>query len=40
MSISVLCIGDVVGKPGRAVLESHLPYIQRELNVDFTIANI
>ena len=40
MSISVLCIGDVVGKPGRAVLESHLPYIQREHNVDFTIANI
>jgi metallophosphoesterase (TIGR00282 family) len=35
----VLCIGDVIGRPGRRVLREMLPQIQRERLIDFTIAN-
>lgn len=38
--ISILCIGDVVGRPGRDVLASHLSKLQSEFEIDFTIANI
>ena len=35
----VLFIGDIVGKPGRRMVEGHLPRLQQEYAVDFTIAN-
>jgi hypothetical protein len=35
-----LCIGDVVGKPGRRLLADHLPTVIKEQSVDFVIANI
>lgn len=38
--INVLCIGDVVGQPGRDVLAHHLAKIQKEEDIQFTIANI
>lgn len=37
--MNILCIGDIVGKPGRAVLEGLLEDIKQEFNVDFTIVN-
>jgi 2',3'-cyclic-nucleotide 2'-phosphodiesterase len=38
--INVLCIGDVVGRPGRDALHAFLPSIQEEHDIDFTIANV
>ena len=35
----LLFFGDVVGKPGRAALEEHLPRLRRELAADFVIVN-
>jgi metallophosphoesterase (TIGR00282 family) len=35
----ILFIGDIIGKPGRRMVERHLPRLQREYAVDFTIAN-
>lgn len=35
----ILFIGDIVGKPGRSMVEKHLPRLQQEFSVDFTIAN-
>ena len=35
----ILFIGDIIGKPGRQMIERHLPRLQREYEVDFTIAN-
>ena len=35
----VLCIGDVIGRPGRRVLRELLPKIQKDHTIDFTIAN-
>ena len=32
-------IGDIVGRPGREMLKSHLEKIRKEYNVDFIIAN-
>ncbi len=37
--LRALMIGDVVGEPGLAVLESRLPLMIQELNVDFTVVN-
>jgi metallophosphoesterase (TIGR00282 family) len=34
-----LFLGDVVGEPGRRLLESFLPGLRRELSVDFVAAN-
>ncbi len=39
-TIKVLCIGDLVGKPGRLMLKSWLPRIQKEHGINITIANI
>lgn len=35
----ILFIGDIVGSPGRNVLENNLSILEREENIDFTIAN-
>ena len=39
MQIKVLCIGDVVGRPGRQVLSEALPVIIKEHEIDCVIAN-
>ena len=39
MQIKVLCIGDVVGRPGRQVLSETLPVIIKEHEIDCVIAN-
>ncbi len=39
-SLSILCIGDIIGKPGRAFLKQHLKTIQQEHHIDFTVANV
>lgn len=35
----ILCLGDVVGEPGRRLLEAHLPTLRREHTVDFVMVN-
>ena len=35
----ILCFGDVVGEPGRRLLEAHLPELRREFAVDFVVVN-
>lgn len=35
----ILVIGDIVGKTGRNVLFSHLPELQKEFDINFTIVN-
>ncbi len=35
----ILFIGDVVGKPGRKYLQSHLPELKKKQRIDFIIAN-
>ncbi len=35
----ILCLGDVVGEPGRRLLETHLPELRREYAVDFVVVN-
>lgn len=37
--MNILCIGDVVGKPGRLALEGLLPGIKKEFNIAFVIVN-
>lgn len=37
--MNILVIGDIVGRPGRAILKTLLPGIQKEYAIDFTIAN-
>ena len=39
MLINILCIGDLVGKAGRAVLEQKLPGIIKDHNIDFVVCN-
>lgn len=39
MSIRLLAIGDVVGRPGRQILAEKLPGLVRELKVDLVICN-
>ena len=35
----VLCIGDVIGKPGRRAVAALVPALRRELEVDVVVAN-
>lgn len=35
----ILCIGDVVGRPGREAVEALLPKLKEEYKIDFTIVN-
>ena len=37
--MKILFIGDVIGRPGREVLENNLAVIESEYNTDFTIVN-
>ncbi len=37
--MNILCIGDIVGKPGRHALEGLLGDIKKEHNIDLTIVN-
>jgi metallophosphoesterase (TIGR00282 family) len=39
MPIRILCLGDLVGRPGRQVVHQKLPGLVRERKVDFVIAN-
>lgn len=39
MSINILCIGDVVGKPGRGMLADHLPAVVRERQIELVVCN-
>ncbi|OGO79126.1 MAG: metallophosphoesterase [Clostridiales bacterium GWB2_37_7] len=37
--MNILCIGDIVGKPGRNFINTMLPKIIREYSIDFVVAN-
>ncbi|HUO10275.1 MAG TPA: TIGR00282 family metallophosphoesterase [Phycisphaerae bacterium] len=39
MPIKILCLGDIVGKPGRLVVAELLPKVIQERGVDFVVAN-
>ncbi|MHC4665396.1 MAG: TIGR00282 family metallophosphoesterase [Planctomycetota bacterium] len=39
MKLNVLCIGDVVGRPGRRIVADRLKSLVREMNIDCVIAN-
>jgi len=39
MSINILCIGDVVGQPGRMMLADHLPDLIREHQLELVVCN-
>jgi metallophosphoesterase (TIGR00282 family) len=39
MPIRILCLGDIVGRPGRQVVHAKLPALVREQRVDLVIAN-
>jgi metallophosphoesterase (TIGR00282 family) len=38
--LTVLCIGDVFGEPGRRVLTHYLPRLRSEYEVDLVVANV
>jgi metallophosphoesterase (TIGR00282 family) len=37
--VRILCLGDVVGRPGRSLLRQSLPLLRRRLSLDVVIAN-
>jgi hypothetical protein len=37
--MNILCIGDIVGRPGREALAYALPKIKKEHGIDFVVAN-
>jgi len=39
MPLRILCLGDIVGRPGRQVVHQRLPQLVRQHNVDLVIAN-
>ncbi len=39
MSINILCIGDIVGRPGRMVLADHLKDVIEDRQIDLVVAN-
>ncbi|MGD8500640.1 MAG: TIGR00282 family metallophosphoesterase [Phycisphaerales bacterium] len=39
MKLNILCIGDIVGRPGRRIIADKLKRLVRELGVDCVIAN-
>jgi metallophosphoesterase (TIGR00282 family) len=39
MKINILCIGDIVGRPGRRIVADKLKSMVREMDVDCVIAN-
>ena len=38
--VTVLCIGDVFGEPGRRALATFLPRLRSELQIDLVVANV
>lgn len=38
-SVRILCLGDIVGRPGRQVVHQKLPGLVREKRVDLVVAN-
>ena len=40
MALTVVCIGDIFGEPGRKALAQLLPRLRRELEIDLVIANV
>ena len=39
MSVRILCVGDVVGKPGRRMLADHLRGLIRDRSIDLVVCN-
>src|SRR3954452_9385813 len=39
MSLRILCLGDIVGRPGRQVVHQKLPSLVKERKVDLVVAN-
>lgn len=39
MTLNILFLGDIMGRPGRKAVEKYLPELQKKYAVDFTIAN-
>lgn len=39
MKLNILCIGDIVGRPGRRIVADKLKSLVRKLNIDCVIAN-
>src|SRR3954470_21787115 len=39
MPIKILCLGDIVGKPGRLALAELLPALIRDRGIDLVVAN-
>jgi calcineurin-like phosphoesterase len=39
MKLNILCIGDIVGRPGRAILADKLKPLVKDLQIDCVIAN-
>jgi calcineurin-like phosphoesterase len=39
-ALTVLCIGDVFGEPGRRALTTFLPRLRQEHQVDLVVANV
>jgi hypothetical protein len=39
MPLRILCLGDIVGRPGRQIVHNKLPALVKDKNVDFVIAN-
>ena len=37
--MNILCIGDIVGKPGRSALEEALPGLKKEFQIDLAVVN-
>ena len=37
--MKILCVGDIVGEPGREALQKLLPGLKEEFNIDLTIVN-
>lgn len=40
MSLRILCLGDVVGRPGRQILHQKLPSLVKEKKIDLVVANV
>jgi metallophosphoesterase (TIGR00282 family) len=39
-TIRVLCLGDLVGRPGRRVIRERLPKVREQHRIDFVIVNV
>ena len=39
-SLTVICVGDVFGEPGRRAVQSLLPRLKKQHEADFTVVNV